>query len=85
MTRITRMTRMTRSQRLYPFLNKKFKDFQTHISHSSRIPIIALSICLFQFFHNMTAILGFKLLALENLGWTKWALKFKDFQGACEP
>ena len=33
----------------------------------------------------MTAILGFKLLALENLGWTKWAMKFKDFQGACEP
>ena len=46
-TGITRMTRMTRLQGLYPFLNQKFKDFQEHISHSSRIPIVALSICLF--------------------------------------
>ena len=43
-TGITRMTRMTRSQGPYPFLNQKFNDFQEHISHSSRIPIVALSI-----------------------------------------
>ena len=37
MTGITRMSRMTRSNGVYPFLNKKFKDFQGHISHESRL------------------------------------------------
>ena len=46
-TGVTRMAWMTRLQGLYPFLNKKFKDFRGRISHSSRIPIIALGICLF--------------------------------------
>ena len=51
MTGISRMTGMTWFQGSYPVLNKKFKDFlmtfQGQISHSSSIPIIALSICLF--------------------------------------
>ena len=51
MTGITRMTGMTWLQGLYPVLNKKFKDFLTtfqgQTSYSSRIPIIALSVCLF--------------------------------------
>ena len=53
MTGITRMTRMTWSHGSYPVLNKKFKDFlrtfkdKIKISYSSRIPTIALSICLF--------------------------------------
>ena len=52
MTGMTRMTRMTWLQGSYPVLiKKKFKDFlrtiQGQISHSSRTPIIALSICLF--------------------------------------
>ena len=66
MTGIARMTRMTWLQGSYPVLiKKKFKDFlrtfQGQISHSSRTPIIALSIYLFYFFQNMTAILIFVL------------------------
>ena len=50
---MTRMTRMTWLQGSYPVLiKKKFKDFlrtiQGQISHSSRTPIIALSIQLFR-------------------------------------
>ena len=60
MTGMTRMTRMTLLQGSYTVLIKKIpRTFQGQISHSSRIPIIALSICLFYFFHNMTANLIF--------------------------
>ena len=49
MTGIARMTEMTRIQGWHPFLNKKFKDFQGHISNISRIPIRALGLHLFWF------------------------------------
>ena len=67
MTGMTRMTRMIWLQGLYPVLIKTIqglflRTFQGQISNSSGTPIIALSICLFKFFHNMTANLIFILM-----------------------
>ena len=47
MTGITRMTGMTWLQGSYPVLNKNSKTSEGHISHSSRISIIALMKSLF--------------------------------------
>ena len=72
----------------YPFFNKKFKDFQGHISHFSRTPFNAKkSLSYLLLFSSSTtwAILSWRsfcvcfFYSLENPGWTKLAPKFKDF------
>ena len=61
------------------FLNKKFKDFQGHISHFSRTPSSAksaLSLALPQ--HEQFYPEGLSC-QVHSLGWIKLAPKFKDF------
>ena len=72
------------SQGSYPFLPKKIKDFSK--TFKVTFPIFqglysvqrrALSLCLFQFFQNMSNFILKVFLCL--LGWIKLAPKFKDF------
>ena len=61
------------------FLNKKFRDFQGHISHFSRTPSSAksaLSLALPQ--HEQFYPEGLSC-QVQSLGWIKLAPKFKDF------
>ena len=71
-----------------PLFNKKFKDFQGHISHFSRTPLSAkksgLASMSFKSFHNMCnffpkGLSVFASLLLQFLGWIKLAPKFMDF------